>query len=112
MATTTTDKPKRRSKAEQRKLLAQLTDNGGTKTVQQLAKDEGVTENTVYAWKKKAGKRSGKRAAKKKRRAVSAAPPVSNGHTPPVATPTIELRGLRAWVDQAVAAELKRRFGS
>ncbi len=115
MATTT---PTRtfRTKAERKALLAELTDNGGTKTVAQLAKDAGVNINTIYTWRKAAAKGGKKRAAKKKRSAVRVAAEAfagSNGHAlAPVATPTIELRGLRDWVRAEVAAELKRRFGS
>jgi len=118
MTTTTKTKPvKPRSKAERARILAELKINGGTLTASEAAAAHGVTAQTIYAWTNKQ-KRSGKRRGKKRSSSSAAAPApaVTNGHAPAPADdlgrPTIELRGLREWVNQAVSAELKRRFGS
>lgn len=113
----TTTKTKPRSKAERARILAELKINGGTLTAVEAAAAHGVTAQTIYAWTNKQ-KGAGKRSAKKRSRASVAAPAptVTNGHATTARSdeagkPSIELRGLREWVNQAVADELRRRFG-
>jgi transposase len=113
----TKTKPITRTKAERARILAELKINGGTLTAAEAAAAHGVTAQTIYAWTNKL-KRSGKRRAKKRSggSAAAPAPTVTNGHATTARSdeagkPSIELRGLREWVNQAVADELRRRFG-
>jgi len=93
-------KPKRYSPEEKAAIMARVAESSAA----QVSRETGITEGTISFWKKKA-KASTPKAAKK---VAKRAAPATNGHADPTPDdlPTLQLKGLRAWVSRAVRDEL------
>ncbi len=90
-------KVKRWSTDEKAKILADLA-GASAATV---AEKHGVTQSTIYQWKKAAGMGGGKMTRKNG---------AQNGHAEPHAMPPLEIKGLQSWLRECVRQELRAFF--